>query len=259
MRLLARLMGTDVGGILARRPDRLSPGVASDYETLVSRRARREPFQYLVGDEEFCGLRIAVDRRVLIPRPETEIVVETVLALPLRDGARALDVGTGSGCIATALAVSRPRWRVVALDRSAEALAVARDNLVRHGLEARVKLVEGDLADLEAAGPVPFDVVVSNPPYVSEDEWSGLAPEVRDHEPKEALVPGPTGTEAYRDLAPAALRLLSPGGFLVVELGWRSEPGARAAVAAAGFTDATVRPDLRQIPRVLTAGKPLFG
>ena len=253
MQLLARLMETDRGGILARGPDPLSPGTAATFEALVARRERREPLQYLVGEEEFCGLAFKVDRHVLVPRPETEIVVETVVSLPLDPDVRVLDVGTGSGCIATALAVLRPEWSVVALDSSSAALTVARANVERHGVEARVELVEGDLSDLSTAGSSRFDVVVSNPPYVAEDEWNELAPEVRDHEPKGALVPGPSGLEAYRSLAPAAHRSLSPGGFLVVELGWKSEPGAREAIRAAGFSIVDVRPDFREIPRVMIA------
>ena len=253
MQLLARLMETDRGGVLARGPDPLSPGTAATFEALVARRERREPFQYLFGEEEFCGLAFKVDRHVLVPRPETEIVVESVVSLPLDPDVRVLDVGTGSGCIATALAVLRPEWSVVALDSSSAALTVARANVERHGVQARVELVEGDLSDLSAAGSRRFDVVVSNPPYVAEDEWKELAPEVRDHEPKEALVPGPTGLEAYRSLAPAAYRSLAPGGFLVVELGWRSEPGAREAIHAAGFSIVEVRPDFRKIPRVMIA------
>jgi len=231
MQLLARLMKTDRGGILVGGFDPLSPGTAAKFEALVVRRERREPFQYLFGEEEFCGLAFKVDRHVLVPRPETEIVVESVVSLPLDPDVRVLDVGTGSGCIATALAVLRPEWSVVALDSSSAA----------------------DLSDLSAAGSRRFDVVVSNPPYVAEDEWKELAPEVRDHEPKEALVPGPTGLEAYRSLAPAAYRSLAPGGFLVVELGWRSEPGAREAIHVAGFSIVEVRPDFREIPRVLIA------
>jgi len=253
MQLLARLMETDRGGVMARGPDPLPPEIAARFETLVARRVRREPFQYLVGDEEFCGLAFKVDRHVLVPRPETEIVVETVLSLPLDRDVRALDVGTGSGCIATALAVMRPEWSVVALDSSSEALTVARANVERHRVEARVELVEGELSELSAVGSRRFDVVVSNPPYVGEDEWRELAPEVRDHEPKAALVPGPTGLEAYLALAPAAFRALVPGGFLVLELGWRSEPGAREAITAAGFSIIEIRPDLRKIPRVLVA------
>jgi release factor glutamine methyltransferase len=255
MLLLARLMGTDRGGIVARGPDPLPHDVAARFESFVSRRVRREPFQYVVGEEEFYGLEFAVDRRVLVPRPETEIVVEAVLTLPLDHEARVLDVGTGSGCIATALATKRPRWRVVGLDRSAEALAVARTNLDRHGVASRVELFEGDLSDLSFEGSRTFDAIVSNPPYVSEEEWQELAPEVRDHEPRAALVPGPTGLEAYRALAPAAFRALTNGGYLVLELGWKSEPGAREAVTSAGFHQIEVRPDPRKILRVLIGKK----
>lgn len=252
--LLAWVLGTDRGGVLARRPDPLPAEAAERFESLVSRRERREPFQYLTGREEFCGLEFRVDRRVLVPRPETGLLVEAVLGLELKETARVVDLGTGSGCIATVLAVRRPGWELLAVDRSADALAVARDNAGRHGVLGRMRFLEADLADLAAATePGEADAVVSNPPYVSEGEWRELAPEVRDHEPKQALVPGPTGLEAYRSVAPAARRLLRPGGYLVLELGWRSEPGAAAAVVGAGLEVLEVRPDPRSIPRVLVA------
>ena len=258
MLLLARLLGTDRGGIVARASQILPAGVARDFGAFVARREGREPSQYLFGEEEFFGRVFAVDRRVLIPRPETEILIEAVLSLPVDGAARVLDLGTGSGCIAVTLAIERPRWSIVALDRSADALAVARANVERHEVRGRIDLVEGDLGDPARFG-ASFDVVVSNPPYVSEEEWRGLAPEVQDHEPKEALVPGPSGLEAYRALAPAALEVLRSGGWIALELGYRSAAGARAAVEAAGFHAVEVRPDLRGIPRVLVARKPERG
>jgi release factor glutamine methyltransferase len=251
--LMGHLLGKDRGGVVARRPDPLDASLAVRFEDLVRRREEREPFQYLTGEQEFMGLAFHVDLRVLVPRPETEGVVTVALALGLPEAARVADLGTGSGCIAIAVAVARPDLSLHALDVSPGALEVARGNAERHGVGARIAF---ELADL-ARPPEPWlgsmDAVLSNPPYVAEDEWAGLSPEVRDHEPWVALVPGATGLEAYRAVAESAFRLLRPGGRLVVELGFKREAGAREAAARAGLTGLEVREDLRGIPRVLVA------
>jgi release factor glutamine methyltransferase len=246
-------MGVDRGGVLARHPDPLPEPEATRFEALVARRQRREPFQYLAGEQEFMGSTFHVDSRVLIPRPETEDLVDAVLAAALPLGARVADLGTGSGCIAVALALRRPDLRLLALDASPDAVDVARANAERLGAGGRLEFCVGDLTAPPRAWRSGVDAVVSNPPYVAEAEWTGLAPEVRDHEPRAALVPGPTGLEAYRVLAPAAAAFLAPGGLLAVELGHRSLEGARGAIEAAGFSDIGVRDDPRGIPRVLTA------
>lgn len=251
--MLAFVLGIDRGGVIARRPDPLPAAGAARFEGLLGRRERREPFQYLVGEQEFHGLLFRVDRRVLIPRPETEHLVDAVLAAGLSQGSRVLDLGTGSGCIAVSAALARPDLRIVGVDRSEEALAVARENVERHGAGDCVVCIAADLAALPDAWTGAFDAVVSNPPYVSEEEWRELAPEVRDWEPKGALVPGPKGNEAYEALAPAARRLLRPRGLLALELGWTSEAAARQAVERAGFGAVSVLPDLRGIARVLCA------
>jgi len=252
-RLMGHVLATDRGGVATRRRDPIDPALARRFLGLVGRRTRREPLQYLVGEQEFFGLALRVDPRALIPRPETELLVSRVLALGLPQGARVADLGTGSGCIAIALAASREDLRLFALDRSARAIELAGENAERCSVAERITFVIGDFA-----GPPPqwhgrLDAVVANPPYVSEEEWKLLSPEVRDHEPREALVPGPRGTEAYRALAPAAVRLLRPGGWLVLELGYRSEAPAREALVPHGYDAVEVFPDLRGIPRVLQA------
>ena len=252
-RLMAWLLGTDRGGLVARNPDSVAAKCAINLERFLSRRENREPFQYLTGEQEFCGRTFLVDRRVLVPRPETEDLVGLVLGLPLEAGARVVDVGTGSGCIAVTLAAEHPEWKVIALDLSSDALALARENAARHGVESRIDFLRRDLAELPGEWSSSMEAVVSNPPYVSEEEWKDLAPEVREHEPKAALVPGPTGLEAYRTLAPEGFRVLRDGGFLVLELGYRSEAGAREAVLAAGLGRVEVRPDHRGISRILIA------
>ena len=249
LRLLALALGTDRGGVLARRPDPLTGEAEARLASFLDRREAREPLQYLTGTQEFHGLMLAVDRRVLIPRPETEEVVDAVLALDLPRGGRLADLGTGSGCIALAVKAARPDLTVLALDGSEDALAVACANARRLGLDVTFR--QSDFAHPPADWTGRLHAVVSNPPYVTAAEWAALAPEVRDHEPRAALVPGETGLEAYRELIPAAFRLLLPGGVLVLELGWRSAPPVRALAEAAGFHGVEVRDDLRGIPRIL--------
>lgn len=251
--LLAMALGTDRGGVLARKPDPVMPAQAQRLEALLAARERRVPIQYLAGTVEFCGLLLAVGPGALIPRPETEGLVEAVLSLPIPATARVADLGTGNGCIAAALATGRPGWELTAVELSPEALAIAGANLARLGLAARVALVERDFAEVPEAERGVYDAVVSNPPYIAEAEWGTLPPEVRDHEPRLALVPGSRGDEAYGSVARAAASLLMPGGWLALELGWKSEPAARAHVAGAGLEAVEVRPDLRGIPRVLLA------
>lgn len=253
--LLALALGTDRGGVAARRPDPLDDEAAARFRELLAARERRVPLQHLAGLAEFRGLAFEVSAAVLIPRPETEDLVQAVLDAGLPENASVADLGTGSGCIAVSLAVARPAWRVVAVDLSADALAVARRNVARHGLAGRVALVERDFAQVPDEDRGAFDAVVSNPPYVPEEEWRSLQPEVRDHEPRLALVPGPTGNEAYEAVARAGAILLRPGGLLALELGWKSEAAVRAIAGSAGLRDVDVRPDLQGIPRVLQARK----
>ena len=245
--------------------------------------------QYLTGRQEFWGLDFEVSPAVLIPRPETEHLIEVALE---RLGARRAetlviaDVGTGSGCIAVALARELPQARFVATDISAEALEVARRNAVRHGVAHRVGFLEADLLDLgglpvaqvlppsfggepeapsQATGPDPsrwfsrpeaFDLIVSNPPYVARDEAAQLQREVRDHEPEIALFGGPTGVEIYGRLIGQAASLLRPGGQLVLELGYNAADHVRSLLAAQpGWVGMSVTSDLAGIPRVLAAAR----
>jgi len=176
-----------------------------------------------------------------------------VLDEGLPEAARVADLGTGSGCIAVTLAVERRSWRLVAVDLSSAALRVAARNVATHGVTERVSAIERDFALVPDGERGIYDAVVSNPPYVPEEEWRGLQPEVRDHEPRIALVPGPTGNEAYAAVARAAAVMLRPGGLLALELGWKSEEAVLGIVTGAGFREIAVRPDLQGIPRVLTA------
>ena len=189
---------------------------------LVERRVGREPLQYILGTQEFCGLEFDVNPAVLIPRPETELLVEYVAQrIPAERQATIVDACTGSGCIAVTLARLRPRALVIATELSSPALAVARQNATRHEVYERITWLEGDLlrplAEQEMEGRI--DVIVSNPPYIAEADWGTLQPEVRLFEPRGALVAGPQGTELHERLLQEAGRYLSPGGALIMEIG----------------------------------------
>jgi release factor glutamine methyltransferase len=219
---------------------------------LAERRRAREPLAYILGEWGFRRLVLGVDRRVLVPRPETEVVVERCL-VRLRESAepRVLDIGAGSGAIALAIADEHPGARVVAVDRSAHALEVARANLRRVGARAddRVTLVHGDLlADQEG----PFDLVVSNPPYVRAEELPTLEPEIRLYEPLEALV-GEGVTEA---IAREAFGVLNPGGWLVLECGDGQADGLAGLLVSLGYSDVQKARDLAERERVVEARRP---
>jgi len=225
--LVAHTLGTDRAGVIAaaRRP--LDVDALARLDALARRRAAREPVFHLLGVREFWSLPIAVDARVLTPRPVTELLVET--ACRVAPGARrVLDLGTGSGAVAAALATELPAARIVAADRSADALAVAHGNLRR--LAPAVVCVRGDW--LAPFRPATFDLVVANPPYVRDDELPTLAPEVRDAEPALALRGGVDGLDAYRAIVPQAARALAPGGWLAMEMG-RGQARAVAALIRA--------------------------
>jgi release factor glutamine methyltransferase len=191
----------------------------SRFRGLVKRRGEGEPVAYLVGSREFFSLPFKVSPAVLVPRPETEGLVVRVLDLCRQLAApRIVDVGTGSGAIAVTLAKHLPRATITATDISAEAVSIAQENAVRHGVADRIEVVRCDLLD-DPRGLGPWDVIVSNPPYVREDEFEDLPRDVRLHEPKSALVSGPTGVEIIDRLAAVAAERLAPGGWLLCEIG----------------------------------------
>lgn len=247
--LAAHALGTTRAGLVTAARDPLAPAAGARLAHLVARRATREPLHYLVGVREFWSLPFAVDRRVLIPRPETELVVETALRV-VPGARRVLDVGTGSGAVAAALARELPRAHVWASDVDPDALTVARANLGRHA--PRVGLVRGDLLGFCRAGAL--DLIVSNPPYVAADELERLEPEIRTHEPRQALAGGADGLAALRALVAAAPAVLRPGGWLVVEMGAGQAPAVGGFVERDGrYAGAHTVCDAAGIERVLAA------
>ncbi len=200
---------------------------------LIARRVGREPLQYILGTQEFCGLEFEVSPAVLIPRPETELLVEYVTQrISTARQATIVDVCTGSGCIAVAIARLRPHARVLAIDLSRSALHVARRNAIRHGVGERITWLEGDLLGplVEQGVEGLVDVIVSNPPYIAEAEWATLQPEVKLFEPRGALVAGPQGTELHERLLQEAARYLAPGGVVLLEIGAGQARGLRRIV-----------------------------
>ena len=247
---------------LFRDPSRgLLPDEAARFEELVGRRVAREPVAYILGRRAFRTIDLEVTPAVLIPRPETETLVEVALealaAMPIagpdpEDEPLALDVGTGSGCVALALASEDPFVRLVAADVDPGALAVARRNGARLGFARRVEFVLSDLfADV---GERPFDLIVSNPPYIPADEYVALEPNVRDYEPRLALYGGVDGLDFYRRLIPGAALLLRPGGTLALEVGAGQADDVAGVIDAAGAYEAPERrSDLSGVARVVFA------
>jgi release factor glutamine methyltransferase len=264
--LLMHALGRDRAWIYAHPEGPLDSAAMANYFALVARRAAGEPVQYLTGKQEFWGLEFEVTPAVLIPRPETEHVVEVALERLSARGAsgqpvRIADVGTGSGCIAVALGRELPHAEIVATDISAAALDVARRNAARHGVSDRIHFLETDL--LEAASllplatrhsPLPFDLIASNPPYIARDEAASLPREVREHEPEAALFGGAAGLEIYARLIEQAASLLRTGGVLVVELGYGSDERVREMFHVKHcWHKVSIINDLAGIPRVLSA------
>jgi release factor glutamine methyltransferase len=233
----------------------LKPREIDVISALAARRLRHEPVSRILGKKEFWSVSLAVTPDVLVPRPETETVVEAALDFVVRGGLRMqklriLDVGTGSGALLLALLGELPNAVGVGTDISAAALDVARANAERNKLAARCTFIACDIA---AGLQGPFDLIVSNPPYVARGEIASLAPEVRDYDPALALDGGADGLDGYRAIAADASRLLAPGGNLIVELGIGQEPAVRALFTNAGLKVGAARDDVAGIPRALSA------
>ena len=238
--MLAEATGRERARLIAEPEVELPPAAARSFAGMVRRRLRREPVAYILGRKGFRGIELAVDPRVLIPRPETELLVELAVGEQPR---RVLDVGTGSGAIALAVAIELPECEVVATDTSPAALEVARANAERLGLTAKLEFHEDTLP----SGDALFDLVLANLPYVSVAEWPGLEPEVTEWEPREALLAGPDGLDAIR----AFLAANPPGRCLALEVGEGQAAAVGELMREAGFGEIEVRKDLAEIERVV--------
>ncbi|HEU4596462.1 MAG TPA: peptide chain release factor N(5)-glutamine methyltransferase [Pyrinomonadaceae bacterium] len=252
--LLAHVLGRDRAYLFTHDEESLTAEKLTEFRSLVRRRAAGEPLQYVTGHQEFYGLDFEVTPDVLIPRPETELLVETALEV-WRGRAAPLvcDVGTGSGCIPVSLLHERADARAVALDISPAALGVARRNAERHGVSARLTTILSDCFDALRAGEwkeTRFPLVVSNPPYVAEGELAGLQREVRDHEPRVALTPGGDGLSVIRRLVAEAPDFLEPGGQLLFEIGFGQHEQVAALLDPNVWTLLDIRRDLQGIPRL---------
>ena len=236
--LLAEATGRDRASLAAEPEAGIDPPAARSFGEMVRRRVRREPVAYILGRKGFRNIELAVDHRVLIPRPETELLVEVAVWLELR---AVLDVGTGSGAVALAVADEFPDARVTATDVSEAALEVARANATRLGLAERVRFLGGSIPDGER-----YELTLANLPYVSEDEYERLEPEIREHEPRDALVAGPTGLESIQALIPSAA-----DGVLALEVGAGQAPAVISLMREAGFDRVEARRDLAGVERVV--------
>jgi release factor glutamine methyltransferase len=252
--LMLHVLGKNKAWLLANPHEILTAKETVRYYAVVDRRLAGEPIQYILGETEFYGLPFQVTRDVLIPRPETEHLVEKVIALAdgfhqsLTPQPRIVDVGTGSGAIAVALAAKLTYAGLTAIDLSAAALSVARRNAELNGVSKQIRFLQGDLLAPVAEGR--FEIVVSNPPYVPQGDRDGLAVEVRDFEPGLALFAGDDGLDIYRRLIPDAFAVLVPGGFLALEIGYGQSGAIEKLLAEAGFEQIEFVPDLQGIPRV---------
>jgi len=261
--LLLYVLKRDRTWLYAHPEEQVSTADAKRFSALIERRANGEPTQHLTGKQEFWGLEFEVSPDVLIPRPETEHVIEVALdrlavrelragrkQTPTGEGLLIADIGTGSGCIAIALAKELPAATIYATDISGPALAVAYRNAMRHNVADRVRFLEGNLLDKVTEQ---FDVIVSNPPYVGRREVDKLAREVRDREPEIALYGGEEGYELYAGLIAQTAVHLKPSGILILELGHNSLPAVQPLLEAPAWTNVAVTNDLAGIPRVIAA------
>jgi release factor glutamine methyltransferase len=258
--LLGHLLGLSRAQIVARLFEPLTPEQISRYQDLIAHRAARVPLAYLRGYQEFYGITFEVSSAVLIPRPETELLVEfgiqqvRVVAFDHRHTPVLADVGTGSGCIAVAVAANVPESHVLALDLSSAALSVARRNVAAAGVNDRVRLVRSNL--LSAVAPRSLDIVLSNPPYIPSVEIESLQPEVRDYEPRTALDGGATGLEIHRELMKQARLALRPGGWIAIEVAMGQAAYVAGILAENGFNSIGIQRDLAGIERMVFSRAP---
>ena len=253
--LLSHALGRDQTFLITHADESLNGAQVSDFRACVERRAAGEPFQYIAGRQEFYGLEFEVGPEVLIPRPETELLVEKALELlKAIDAPLLCDVGTGSGCIAVTLLHERQDAGAVALDVSAAALAVAARNAARHGVEERLRLLVSDCFEAlrdDEQQELRFDLIASNPPYINESDLEGLQKEVREHEPRVALTPGGDGLSIIRRLVAEAPAFLKSGGHLLIEIGFDQHEQVASLIDPTVWTLLDIYKDLQGIPRTV--------
>jgi release factor glutamine methyltransferase len=258
--LLAHIIRKDRVWLITHRDDTLDEKDRRDFDEALRRRAQREPLQYIIGNQEFWGLEFKVTPDVLIPRPETELIIEAALeiAQDRNQQVRIIDLCTGSGCVAVSLAKELTSAHVIATDASGRALAVARENARTHGVANRIRYLEGDLfgplEELDLRGRV--DIMVSNPPYIPAGDLNSLQPEVKDHEPLMALIAGPDGTEMAKRIIQTAPEYLKKNGALIMEMGLgQAEALTRMAETTGAYDKPGILKDLAGIERVIVAKK----
>jgi release factor glutamine methyltransferase len=253
--LLRHVLAIRKGDLSRIRDNKPGDSEKAHFNLLLKRASDHEPVQYILGETEFMGLRFHVDKRVLIPRPDTEILVEKVIELSKRadPNLMVLDIGTGSGNITISLAKFLPNIRIDAIDISEDALHVAADNIHHHGLEARVNAFKCDIRESLGALHPPYDVIVSNPPYISAEEYKVLPRNVRNYEPQEALFDGGDGLSFYRRIASVGKSLLRKGGLVAVEIGYNQSSAVSDLFKKESYQDIAVTRDYSGIERVVTA------
>src|SRR5882724_2117682 len=253
--LLAHLLGKDRTFLITQAQDTLSDADLDSYRGLVERRAKGEPLQYIIGVQDFFGLEFKVTPEVLIPRPETELLVETALKLIDPEAATYIcDVGTGSGCIAVTLLRERPLAHAIAVDISDVAIKIAECNAARQSVNERISFVVSDCFESLGSNTL-FDLIVSNPPYVSAEALDGLQREVREHEPRIALSPGLDGLAIIRRLIQEAPDLLKPHGYLLLEIGFDQAAAVEHLIDRNIWKLLDIYPDLQGIPRIVALQK----
>ncbi|AWV88628.1 peptide chain release factor N(5)-glutamine methyltransferase [Bradymonas sediminis] len=255
--LLAKVLNFERMKLYTHFDRPMSEDELGEYRALIKRRASGEPVAYILGSKGFWEIDLKVDSRVLIPRPETEILVEECLKRLDKDAdARVIDVGTGSGAIALSLADARPNIRVAATDISPDALALAQENAAALELAERVEFFEGDLLENVRADFFPCHIIVSNPPYIGEDERDDIMVDVKGFEPEFALFSGADGLDVIRRLVPASFDALESGGHFLCEIGYQQGEAVENILKAAGFVETSIRQDYARLDRVVMGQKP---